>query len=244
MKTPENRRVFVTGGNMEQEDLINLCLSTLPDRLRQTAEPVCFKKNQIVIRKGEPTTCAYLMVLGDLTVQTEYEDGNYYTFAHILPGGYISDLEVLSGRFINAVTLVAAENSMALRFPLAVFQECLNNDIDFLRYIVYGLADAMFDTSSQRGSNLYTHSSTKVARYLLSYINAHGPEEDGVYVIRVTRQAIAAEIGINIKTVNRAVRRLSDENLLEIVHGKIRISRERVEQMNRYIGSDHKADAF
>ena len=37
---------------MEQEDLINLCLSTLPDRLRQTAEPVCFKKNQIVIRKG------------------------------------------------------------------------------------------------------------------------------------------------------------------------------------------------
>ena len=57
-------------------------------------------------------------------------------------------------------------------------------------------------------------------------------------------QAIAAEIGINIKTVNRAVRRLSDENLLEIVHGKIRISRERVEQMNRYIGSDHKADAF
>ena len=30
MKTPENRRVFVTGGNMEQEDLINLCLSTLP----------------------------------------------------------------------------------------------------------------------------------------------------------------------------------------------------------------------
>ena len=151
MKTPENRRVFVTGGNMEQEDLINLCLSTLPDRLRQTAEPVCFKKNQIVIRKGEPTTCAYLMVLGDLTVQTEYEDGNYYTFAHILPGRYISDLEVLSGRFINAVTLVAAENSMALRFPLAVFQECLNNDIDFLRYIVYGLADAMFDTSSQRG---------------------------------------------------------------------------------------------
>ena len=122
---------------------------------------------------------------------------------------------------------------MALRFPLAVFQECLNNDIDFLRYIVYGLADAMFDTSSQRGSNLYTHSSTKVARYLLSYINAHGPEEDGVYVIRVTRQAIAA-----------AVKRLSDENLLEIVHGKIRISRERAEQMSRYIGSDHKADAF
>ena len=86
MKTPENHHVFATGGNMEQEDLINLCLSTLPERLRQTAEPVCFKKNQIVIRKGEPTTCAYLMVLGDLTVQTEYEDGNYYTFAHILPG--------------------------------------------------------------------------------------------------------------------------------------------------------------
>lgn len=83
MKTPENRRVFVTGGNMEQEDLINLCLSTLPDRLRQTAEPVCFKKNQIVIRKGEPTTCAYLMVLGDLTVQTEYEDGNYLSLIHI-----------------------------------------------------------------------------------------------------------------------------------------------------------------
>lgn len=224
---------------MGQEELIRLCLSTLPERLRQTAEPVCFKKNQIVIRKAEPTTCAYLMVLGDLTVQTEYEDGNYYTFAHIVPGRYVSDLEVLSGRFVNAVTLVAAEDSMALRFPLDVFQECLDNDIAFLRYIVYGLADAMFDTSSQRGRNLYTHGSNKIARYLLNYIETHAPEANDTYVVRTTRQDIAAEIGVNVKTVNRAVKRLLDEGALELIRGKIYISPEHAAQLRRSVGNDH-----
>ena len=239
MSTTEKHDSSNNGGHMEQDELISRCLSTLPERLRKSAEPVCFKKNQIVIRKSEPTTCAYLMVLGDLTVQTEYEDGNYYTFAHIIPGRYVSDLEILSGRLVNAVTLVAAEDSMALRFPLDVFRECLDSDIDFFRYIAFGLADSMYDTSSHRGHNLYTYSSNKVAHYLQKYIDTHKPETDGTYIIRSTRQAIAAEIGVNIKTVNRAVKRLLDKGMLDIVRGKIYISPKQATQILNSTENNH-----
>lgn len=228
---------------MEQSELISMCMRTLPEILRNSAEPVWFKKNQTVICKGERTTHAYLMVVGDLNVQTEYEDGSYYSFAHILPGRYISDLEVLSGRMINAVTLVAVEDSMALRFPLNDFMQCLESDLNFLRVIVYGLADAMFDTSYQRGQNLYTHSKMKLSRYLLRYVQSHMPDSGGCITVKSTRQAIAAEIGMNIKTINRAVKRLRESGLVSIYKGKIRLCPEQITALER-AGAESESGCF
>lgn len=244
MSAYKNKRSDVQGGeDMEQTELIKLSMQTLPEKLRHSAQPVWFRKNEIVIRKSEPTTNAYLMVSGDLLVQTEFEDGNYYGFAHILPGRYISDLEILSGRLINAVTLVAIEDSMALRFPLDVFMECLDQDIEFLRVITYGLADAMFDTSYGRGQNQYADSRKKVMRYLLRYMQNHGNGAD-VLTIRTTRQSIAAEIGVNVKTVNRAVKRLQEQALIHIEHGKIVLTTRQLEQLAQAMEESQEAAAF
>ena len=206
------------------EELIKSSMATLPEYLQQRTVPVWFKNGQIVIKKDEDTQFAYLLLAGDLIVLNEFRSGNYYSFAHIWPGRYISDLEVLSGKMINAVTLMAIEDSFALQFKLDDFIYCMDTDLNFFRAIVRGMAAAMFDTSSERGQNLYSLGINKLVRYLVRYCNHYQQSKESPVVVKLTRQAIASEIGINEKTVNRGIMILKNDGFIDVVKGKVQIS--------------------
>lgn len=224
--------------NTSIDNLVTESIKALPAELQQRAVPVWYKSNHEIIHKGEKTEYVYLMLLGDTVVLNELENGNYYSFAHIRAGRYICDLELLSGRLFAAATVLSVTDCFLLRFELSDFMHCLESDIEFLRTFARGFANAIFATSDERGHNHYRLGIDKMVRYLVKYYGTYSVIGSSDVVVNVTRQNIASEIGINVKTVNRSISNLKAGNMVHMSGRKLCISQAEfellTERLERY----------
>lgn len=199
-------------------------------RLYQNAVPVFMKKGGILIQKGEKADCAYYIVSGKVYVQSEFLDGNVYQFSYLGKGAIVSDIEVLSGTYINAATLIVAEDMLALKIPIKLFAEELRTNLDFLYHVSTSMANKMYNSSYERGQNLLKKGIFKVVLYLIRCYEMDELEEETVK-IRKTRPVIASEIGISIKTLNRSIEQLHEKNQISIERGKITINEKQFQQL-------------
>lgn len=227
-------------GNLKGDDALKRCrelyevlskdretqefLKKIPETLRRLEIPVMFEKGTTVILKDDKTSYAYFVLSGSLLVQTELLDGNEYRFSNMENHSVIADLEVLSGMYVNAVTVEAEEDTLALRVPIEDFAAELRTNIDFLYMVSSQMAKKMFASSYNRGKNLYKRGIDKVISYLVDHYEANCLDED-YFVIENTREEIASELGVNVRTVNRSIQSLKEKKMVGIYFGKIRISR-------------------
>lgn len=222
--TKKEREVNMNLEMDPQEELSALNIQTIPHYLQKRGVPLWFKRGQTIMEKDEPTRYVYLLLLGDAVLFNEFEDGSYYSFAHLRTGRYLGDLEVLSGKEINVASVVAWQDSFALRFTIEDFKKCLDEDIVFLRSVAQVMAIGMYGSSYERGRNHYRHGTDKLIRFLIKYYEFYSVENDCPEVtVRRTRPEIASEIGVNIKTVDRSVKALRESGVIQMNHGKIRL---------------------
>lgn len=226
MDTRKNNNPFDSQSILEEGNVFQ----NLSKRLYQSSVPVFIRKGGILIQKGEKTECAYYIVSGKVYVQSEFLDGNIYQFSYLGKGAIISDIEVLSGTYINAATLIAAEDTLVLKIPLKLFAEELRTNQDFLYHVATTVATKMYRSSYDRGSNLFKRGIYKVVLYLIRAYEMDEQEAETVK-IRKTRPEIASEIGISIKTLNRSLDRLKDEKKISGEKGKILISEEQFKDL-------------
>lgn len=196
----------------------------LPAALQRFAVRVRFRKGETVAYKGQPVQYVYLVQSGHVVLQTEYASGNYFSYAHIRASRYIGDLEVLSGQMPFVGTLIASEDTCALRFPAEEFRACLLADRDFLLDVVHQMAHALYDTSLHRGHDHYYASRQRLSRLILRYCGIFPVVGDAPVRIDVTRQQMASELGVNVKTVNRGVAELAAAGLVAIERGKMTVA--------------------
>lgn len=90
--------------------------------------------------------------------------------------------------------------------------------------VAVSLAQKMYDESNQMGNNIYQLGINKVIIYLIKYYQKTLKDTDNLIIVNRSRQIIASEIGISIKTVNRSVSSLKKMGLIDIENGKIKIS--------------------
>lgn len=167
---------------------------------------------------------------GKAYVQSEFLDGNIYQFSYLGKGAIISDIEVLSGTYINAATLIAAEDTLVLKIPLKMFAEELKTNLDFLYHVATSVATKLYRSSYDRGTNLFKKGIYKVVLYLIRSYEMDEQEEETVK-IKKTRPEISSEIGISIKTLNRSIEQLREEQKISVERGKITISEEQFQAL-------------
>ena len=124
----------------------------------------------------------------------------------------------------NAATVIASKESALLRFPIEDFVYCLKNDYNFLFSVATSLSKKIYFTSYERGKNLYKTGITKVISYIVTYCQIDEIDSKNKIFINRTREMIASEIGVSVKTVNRSVSELADKGVIELIKGKINVS--------------------
>ena len=196
-------------------------IDSLPDTLR-ARKTIHFKKDKVIFCKGESTTHAYLIVSGEVLVQNPHANGNIYLISLLGAGSFLSDLEILSNRLINSTTLIAGSDCTLLQFSVKNFNKALLSESKFLLLVSRLMAQKMYTESFRVGDSFYKKGLDKFNLYLIDLYNNR--PEAGELVIAKTRQTIASEIGLSVKTVNRCVKTLRESGLIHICHGKIRVS--------------------
>ncbi|MBW5447582.1 cyclic nucleotide-binding domain-containing protein [Cohnella sp. CFH 77786] len=209
---------------INKDEKIQAFMAGIPEYIRSKFVPSVFAKDSVVAKKDAQTDHAYLVLKGLLRVVAEFEDGNHYLFAQIKPFSFVSDLEALSEQTVNAVTVVAAEDSVLLRMDIRDFIRFLKTDHGFLLLVSGSLAKKMFQRSVEMGAGLYKAGLQKVILYLLKRCQEEAPDPRKPLILNQTRPVIASEIGISVKTLNRSLQKLKQAGRIHIARGKIQIT--------------------
>lgn len=212
---------------IQQTELAEV-FAKLPDTLA-SGIVIHLNKGTTVFYKGAATTHAYLIVQGDLIVQNPHPSGETYYISHMAQGAFMCDLEIISGNLLNTTTVIANTDCTLIKFTAEQFLSALKNDSNFLFKVSKKMAGKMYQESYRLGDDLYKQGADKLKVYLVKSFKAQNSNDE--LVILKTRQVIANEVGVSIKTINRSVKRLKDQTKLSIVGGKIHISLAHYQQL-------------
>ena len=209
-------------------------LAALPKPLN-TTKLTNVSKDTAIFFKAEVTTHVYLLVSGKVAVQNSHADGNIYLISYLTAGTFLGDLEVMSDNLVNATTLIAHTDCSVMKFSVADFEKALAYDKGFLLMVSKKLAKKMYKECYRLGDSLYRKGIDKLRDYLLQAYSENASGD--LLFLNKTRQMIADEIGVNVKTINRAVLSLSKQNSIELEKGKIRVGKMHYEAMQTHLSS-------
>ena len=70
---------------------------------------------------------------------------------------------------------------------------------------------------------------------MLKYAAAEGIEEKRQITVQKTRQALYEECGVTVKTLNRTIKRLEEDGLVTVRHGKMTMSLEQYRLARKHV---------
>lgn len=181
-----------------------------------------YRKNTIVLSKGEESDTMYVVHSGRLRVYLDDEQGNEITIRLLGPGDVFGELAMLSGspRAANVMTTEDCELSIVSR---SHFMECLaaNSQIGFriIRSLVQRIQEMTEDISTLALLDVYGRVRTTLERL--------AQDRDGKRVTdRLTHQEMANMVGSSREMVSRILRDLKVGGYISMQDKRITIEKE------------------
>lgn len=181
-----------------------------------------YRKNTIVIGKGEESDTMYVVLSGRLRVYLDDEHGNELIIRLLGPGDVFGELAMLSGapRSANVMTTEDCELSVISRLH---FMECLaaNSQIGFriIRGLVHRIQEMTEEISTLALLDVYGR--------VRSMLEKLAQERDGKRITnRMTHQEMANMVGSSREMVSRILRDLRVGGYISIQGKRIIIEKE------------------
>jgi CRP/FNR family transcriptional regulator, cyclic AMP receptor protein len=196
------------------EALDEHALSALSARTRRRR----FAAGHTLFHEGDPGQTLYVIVSGRVHIQRATSTGEILHLAYRGPGEPFGELALIDGkpRMADAIT---AEPSDVLVLDRAEFIRCVEEMPRIALAVMGCLADRLREAADH--FELYQSQDVlgRVSAAILELLTLHGvPEASGAVRIqvRVTQQDIADQTGATRESVNRALARLKQVEILQI----------------------------
>ena len=174
-----------------------------------------------VCRIGRPVTYWFGVVSGLLKMSSDNESGQTMTFTGVPPGGWFGEGTVLK-RESYRYNIQPLRPSVVAGLPVDTFHWLIDHSLGFNRFIMNQLNERLGQFIAAREIDRLTNPEIKVARHLAALFNPvlfPGVGE----VLRVTQQELAYLAGLSRQRVNEALRRLEQQQLIQIEYGGLRV---------------------
>lgn len=207
-----------------QDERLRPLLEQLPTALLECSRLVRLHADQTLVLRNEPVERVYYILEGELAVCNATSEGKFSVWLTMQAPTVVSDLELLSETGYYAANVLTVTDCVALCCSAADFTALLDRDGGFFRKIATMVAKKNFLISHGRGNAAFRSSQEKTALFLLQYCSLHPPGPGAPTVVAKTRPAIASEVIVSQKTLDRSLVRLKEEGCISILRGKIHIS--------------------
>ena len=178
---------------------INIKFNTFDKILKQNEEPsfvYIIKKGKVKVYSLTPTQLKYLE-----RIYCEYE--------------LFGELEVFIDKpILNFVE--AVEPCEVIKIPKDTFLEWIKYDSDFSLFIHVQMAEKMYHTSISSKANIAYTLKSRIIFFLWSFLDEHNLDS-------VRKDILVEGVGSNIRSVNRIIKELVDESLIEYNKGFIKV---------------------
>ena len=195
-----------------------------PDEQREVLPQIVVSDPQpgdYVCRVGRPVTYWFGVISGLLKMSSDNESGQTMTFTGVPPGGWFGEGTVLK-RESYRYNIQPLRPSVVAGLPVDTFHWLIDHSLGFNRFIMNQLNERLGQFIAAREIDRLTNPEIKVARHLAALFNPvlfPGVGE----VLRITQQELAYLAGLSRQRVNEALRRLEQQQLIQIEYGGLRI---------------------
>lgn len=220
----------MAGGDVRVAEMIR----AIPQSLLDAGTLITYKPGQEMVHANDVVRSAYFLLTGEVEASIETYDGKMSTYLTIRPPTVISDLEIMSSMPHYVATITVTGKTLVFKCGAEAFLSAIRTHIDLLWQVTSQSARNNFSISFNNGQVVFRSSTDKTMHRLIQYCRAHPPAADRCTVVGKTRQALASELAISIKTVNRSLSQLKAEGFISIEQRKITIDQQQHARMEEY----------
>ena len=190
-------------------------LDTCPDFIKDKFININFKTFDKILKQNEDPSFVYIIKKGKVKVysltptQLKYLERIYCEYE------LFGELEVFIDKpILNFVE--AVEPCEVIKIPKDTFLEWIKYDSDFSLFIHVQMAEKMYHTSISSKANIAYTLKSRIIFFLWSFLDEHNLDS-------VHKDILVEGVGSNIRSVNRIIKELVDESLIEYNKGFIKI---------------------
>lgn len=166
------------------------------------------------ISVAEEINTIWILLLGQVKALEEYTTGDIYTFKKFPAPEVFGEMEVLADINKFRATLVTETECVFLNIPVDDYQDLLKNNSQYLYKRTNIILKRVLDEQKHMRMFLMIKSIDRIKIYLIQQYQLNA--KDYFCVLKITRQQMAEETGYAVKTVNRVIKKLEEEDLLKI----------------------------
>ena len=190
-------------------------LDTCPDFIKDKFININFKTVDKILKQNEDPSFVYILKTGKVKVysltptQLKYLERIYCEYE------LFGELEVFIDKpILNFVE--AVEPCEVIKIPKDTFLEWIKYDSDFSLFIHVQMAEKMYHTSISSKANIAYTLKSRIIFFLWSFLDEHNLDS-------VHKDILVEGVGSNIRSVNRIIKELVDESLIEYNKGFIKV---------------------
>lgn len=173
----------------------------------------------------------WLLLKGQVKALEEFSTGDIYTFSRFPAPEVFGEMEVLAGVHRFRATLITESPCVFLTLPVEAYRSFLKANSGYLYQRTNLILKRVLDEQKFMRTFFMIKSIDRIKIYLVRNYK----DEDGKCSLRITRQQIAEETGYAVKTVNRVIKKLHDDDLLRIEGQRIIIRKDQYQKMYKSV---------
>lgn len=213
----------------ERRNYLNKYLENAPISILEQIEIMDMKGGTVFIYEGEKIEKIYILVDGGVKATDQYRDGVSFEYMWFKPIKVFGTMEILLDMDTYRTSLTTVTESRFLVIPRRAFEKWINHDEKALRLEAKTMGTYLLTQAKMARAFLFFEGKQRVMVFIIATLDMNGESDS----IRLSRQSIADSTGLSTRTVDRAIRELTDEGYLKCRGGRLYISQEQRERLKQ-----------
>lgn len=231
---------------------------TMPDEIRRHARIKVHPPGGLIHQKDCELQYFGIVAKGENRVINEFDNGKVYMIETNTAIDFIGEVTLLAGMERTSVTIEAVSACTVIYISRKEAERWFNSDQHILRKMAERTAFKLYRSSYNNGLKLYYPPAFLLADHLVrayehTYPSAAQTEElpalrshtvsdsisltPGSFTLSKTRERLGEELGMNIKTLDRTIRTMQQQEYFSLVKGKITFGYEEYIRLKTYIST-------
>ena len=201
-------------------------VKNMPPDIRQRAMIKNFPPNYIIHQKNDPIKAFGILCSGAIRIIYEFENGNIFTLQSDEAISFIGEVVIMAGSPYGSAAVETTTESTVLFISRSDFEAWASQDIHILGLVSKKIAEKLYRSAFELGAKRFYSPSFLLLDFLMNYGRNKSVTESKPLVVSKTRHELHEELGMNTKTLDRTIKKLSDEQVISVIKGKITLSRQ------------------
>lgn len=210
-------------------EYFNKLFSNASDSILDSINIIKIPKEKRFVTAEDKMDKILILLSGKVKAIEEHLSGDIYVFSRFDAPEIFGEMEMLGGIKDFRASLVAEIPSILVGLPVDIYAQLLKANQDLFIERVEAVVSR--SCNDERDNRFYLRLKA-IDRVKVFFFHAYEQNvyeqnrTDGLCILKIRRQEIADETGYSIKTINRAIKKLTETGLIKTVGQKIKINKE------------------